>query len=470
MFALHSTPKKAQADRIIKKLNLVRFRNTIVPAAQLELMKAHASEVRTNLRKWQPRLLAIRQDLLSVGAARQKRALDRLGAISDPAAIGAMMAVFAKCDAEHVKTVVQTIAAIPGQTSTDALVRYAVYSDHGLVRRTAAEALRPRPLFSYAPTLIDALQSPVDVQFETFYVNGQFRHKLALYQEGPAMDHSISSSGGVSLEITVTDHPRSGRPTDVSINMVPDQAAAIDEYRADYEFAANTTRAQLNERIAFALSIATGEVRDSQPRQWWDWWYDYNEIYQSPTRPVSEQTVDTTPPVGFRYVTRSVSCFPAGTLVQTVTGPLPIDKVQPGESVLAQNVDTGELAFRPVMATTIRPPSPLIEIRTARETIQATRGHPFWVCGIGWQMAKELRAVQWLHTTSGPVQIEEARQQGEAECFNLVVADFSSYFVGASRILVHDNELRHVTTATVPGLTAPGLTVPELTASVRVDP
>ena len=47
------------------------------------------------------------------------------------------------------------------------------------------------------------------------------------------------------------------------------------------------------------------------------------------------------------------------------------------------------------------------------------------------------------------------RQRGEAECHNLVVADFNSYFVGRDRILVHDNNLRQVTTATVPGFVSP---------------
>jgi hypothetical protein len=69
-------------------------------------------------------------------------------------------------------------------------------------------------------------------------------------------------------------------------------------------------------------------------------------------------------------------------------------------------------------------------------------------------MAKDLKAGQWLHATAGPVRIESAEEQGQAECYNLVVADFSSFFVGESQVLVHDNNLRSVTAATVPGLAA----------------
>ena len=37
----------------------------------------------------------------------------------------------------------------------------------------------------------------------------------------------------------------------------------------------------------------------------------------------------------------------------------------------------------------------------------------------------------------------------------MIVADFNTYFVGDAQVLVHDNNLRQVTTATVPGLVDP---------------
>ena len=110
-----------------------------------------------------------------------------------------------------------------------------------------------------------------------------------------------------------------------------------------------------------------------------------------------------------------------------------IEKLQPGDSVLAQNPETGKLAFKPVWATTVRPTSPLIEIRGPHKTIRATRGHPFWVCGIGWQMAKELKTGQRLHTTAGPVEIQGARQRGEAECYNRLWPTSIPILLGAIR-------------------------------------
>ena len=45
-----------------------------------------------------------------------------------------------------------------------------------------------------------------------------------------------------------------------------------------------------------------------------------------------------------------------------------------------------------------------------------------------------------------------ANDAGEAVCYNLVVADFGNYFVGEEKALVHDNTIRDVTPAIVPGL------------------
>ena len=117
-----------------------------------------------------------------------------------------------------------------------------------------------------------------------------------------------------------------------------------------------------------------------------------------------------------------------------------------------ENVDTGELAYKPVTGVTVGPKLPLIDIQAGPEEIRCTYGHLFWVCGVGWQMAKELTAGQWLHTIHGPHQIDRVTKAGEASCHNLIVAEFNTYFVTDNAILVHDINMRGPTEATVPGL------------------
>jgi hypothetical protein len=67
-------------------------------------------------------------------------------------------------------------------------------------------------------------------------------------------------------------------------------------------------------------------------------------------------------------------------------------------------------------------------------------------------MSKELGDGAILHSVNGPVRVESIEPVEEAEAYNLVVADFNTYFVGKSGILVHDNTPRRPTTAVVPGL------------------
>ena len=92
------------------------------------------------------------------------------------------------------------------------------------------------------------------------------------------------------------------------------------------------------------------------PKTWWNWWYGQNDYYQPPEKPVRTRTAETTVA---RSIVR-VSCFVAGTSVWTTTGPMPIEKIHAGEVVLSQNYETGELAYKPVLATTVRPEGPVL--------------------------------------------------------------------------------------------------------------
>jgi hypothetical protein len=218
----------------------------------------------------------------------------------------------------------------------------------------------------------------------------------------------------------------------------------------------NLAHEQINNRVAVALQGTVGQDLGANPKSWWEWWAIENELYGPKEKPVSYMT---------RYygaapveVVRYHACFVPGTLVWTSGAPTPIEKIKVGEFVLAQNVDTGELAYKAVTGTTVGPKLPLVEIHAGSETIRCTFGHLFWVCGIGWQMAKELRAEQWLHTVRGPLLIDKIEKTGEASCHNLIVADFNTYFVSDSALLVHDINVRGPTTSIVPGLAEPATT------------
>ena len=86
--------------------------------------------------------------------------------------------------------------------------------------------------------------------------------------------------------------------------------------------------------------------------------------------------------------------------------------------------------------------------------LRTSAGHPLWVAGVGWRMAKELEDGGILLGVTGSPRIQSIAPDGEEEAYNLVVAEFNTYFVGESGVLVHENPPRRPTRATVPGLAA----------------
>jgi hypothetical protein len=140
--------------------------------------------------------------------------------------------------------------------------------------------------------------------------------------------------------------------------------------------------------------------------------------------------------------------------VWTKTGQRPIESLELGDLVLAQDVNTGELKYAPIIGRTVRPPSPIVKLSVDNEQVRTTRGHLFWIAGTGWRMAKELEKGNKLHGLKGSSEIRVAESDSEAEAYNLVVADVATYFVGEHGFLVHDNTPRSPTRAILPGVIA----------------
>src|SRR5262249_30687496 len=120
--------------------------------------------------------------------------------------------------------------------------------------------------------------------------------------------------------------------------------------------------------------------------------------------------------------------------------------------VLSQNVDTGELKYKMVMRRTQRPVGPLLSIATDRDEFRVTGGHVLWVSGIGWRMAKELGENAVLHCVSKPLIVRSTNPAPDGEAYNLIVADFNTYFVGESGVLAHDITPRRPTQSVLPGI------------------
>jgi hypothetical protein len=141
-----------------------------------------------------------------------------------------------------------------------------------------------------------------------------------------------------------------------------------------------------------------------------------------------------------------VTCFVAGTLVETALGLRAIETIQPGELVATFDVLDGRRLLRPVRALERRRAGGLSELHFASgQTIVLSPEHQMWVAGSGWVRAAELTLEDRLfdsrgaETTLAGLVSRPAlpMASGAVEVFNLVVEEFNTYFVGEDRVLVH---------------------------------
>jgi len=142
---------------------------------------------------------------------------------------------------------------------------------------------------------------------------------------------------------------------------------------------------------------------------------------------------------------RKTCCFVAGTLVETEYGLRPIEEIQKGDLVWARDEETGEEALKPILGLIRLHDRVIWDLETVSETGEAhtfgtTDDHPWWVEGHGWKRTDELGPKDILVTQTGEkVSILSVTNTNVIEpTFNFEVADFNTYFVGESKVWVHN--------------------------------
>jgi hypothetical protein len=430
-----------------ERLGLVLHNGVWMTPEQFKKEQELAKRDRLALSQWKPRLSKLRRELNNFDTPSLARAAGELTGIDDPSAVPAIEAIFSAEDARQAMVAVRILENIRGQRAATSLVRHAILSNWAEVRQAAAKALQGRSLYSYAPLLLAALESPIDAKVDDISQDGTPAFRISLTREGPMGDFEMTRFlrarpvGGSNI-------PLPGELERARETARQEVVAAAVEIGSE-----NERIRELNERVGDALTCATSVTRSQRPRDYWEWWYDYNDIYYPEERPIQRVAYETAIPYQTQtLIPRAAECFAAGTPVWTVMGVRPIEQLVVGDCVLAQDVETGQLAFKPVLSTSIRPPSLLLNIRIDGETLTVTRGHPLWVVGKGWRMAKEVALGDRVRTANGAAEIESIEPGPKAEAYNLVVAEFNTYFAGQLKLLVHDNTLRRHTDAVLPGL------------------
>jgi hypothetical protein len=418
-------------------LGLQLYDSRLLTRQQIEQEKKLAGERLRATQHWQPQIVKWRNAIEHGSGKDRDAALEKLRTLSDPGAIAPLESIFAvngdsKHSAELNLLLIDTVARMPNPEATQVLLRRTIIPDSLEIRTAATDQLKKRPMHAYVPQLIAALPGNLKTQFHVYVLpNGMVLHEHEIFIEGQKADLSITYESAVNPADAFTAMfvtPRALNK-DLRVAAAIETRAQSSQQRTDF----------LRNRVNFALEQTTGFTSANDPQLWEKQYNDYNGwSTPSETKPIYNQTSSIAEGSSGPLITHH-SCFPAGTPVLTIRGQLPIEEIKMGDRVLAQDLNTGELAYKPVQTTTLRPATPLLKLTLGSQSILATPGHPFWVVGGGWRTAKHLNAGDLLHGMNGAVTIENLEEVRPTEVYNLVVSDFHNYFVGESRVLVHDN-------------------------------
>ena len=206
---------------------------------------------------------------------------------------------------------------------------------------------------------------------------------------------------------------------------------SIDQY--------NNSLSEINDRVVPILENVSGQNLGPDSVAWQGWLNNlvgFNSLQASEPPTITEDVplaYQPQPiPLGtFSVVTgiQRMSCFGAGTMVRTLAGSEPIEKLKLGDQVLTQSTKTGALAYKPILAVHHNPPSKTYEIKLGDETIVSSHFHRFWKAGSGWVMARDLKVGDPIRTLNGTVKVTAIEDGRVVPVFNLDVAEDADFFV-----------------------------------------
>ena len=391
------------------------------------------------IKRFTPEILKLEHAASTTDVAKRRAAISKLGSLAEPSSVEAIGLVIAgKPGLGPVRqAMIEAIGTVQQPEASQVLTHLALFANGFKVRSAAIAELKKRPPYAYVPQLIGAMPPVISTHYQVYLApDGTVVHEHEVFEHGALTDNQYFAESQVR-PIREQDPKTSSHKIERAMN----EAAAIETQA----LSRNMQNQFLCERIKDVLAQTTDLKLSDDPAEILNQWVAYNDSYLPPRA---------APNMYSRYHVRYMSCFPAGTSIETSAGRMPIEKIKPGDSVLSQNPRTGELAYKVVQGVTLRPPAPMISVGIGSEKIRATRGHPFWVNGRGWLMTKQLKVGMMLHGVSGAIAVDELKELSQEPAYNLVVSDFNTYFVGASRVLVHDNMLLEEPGVRVPGLVA----------------
>ena len=462
---------------VMSRLGMIKFRGVWIPKDKLTEFRQFDDRRRRVERKWRPVFAQWKDDLKEDDPATYERLAGRLATLTDFEALPILEDILSTHSEKAALAVVARLDAMSVQDATESLVRHAVFSEYEAVRLAAAEMLKSRPMYNYIPLLLAGLVAPREVAIELPYGSTDYVRRTTILH-GPdstmkLVEHQTHCAIPVRLSRFLSTSTKTPRLT---------TDAKPEHYTEN-----GTKRTKNNQRILEVLHVVTDNTYE-HPAEWWDWWDNYNEyereakptyerhryqhswkyVHVPPPPPIYTPIVFSFDPLAHlwedtpRFIRvvhkgtpgRLQTCLAPGTPVVTETGSRPVEQILPGDKVLSQDAETGELEYKVVLDRTIRPRSEMRKVSLGDDSVTTTLGHPFWVAGKGWRMAKELEVGQRVRCLGTSCEVTAVEVPPDDVAYNLIVDDFATYFAGDSRVLLHDNTLPKPTDAILPGFVA----------------
>ncbi|HAS41548.1 MAG TPA: hypothetical protein DCS93_13790 [Microscillaceae bacterium] len=136
---------------------------------------------------------------------------------------------------------------------------------------------------------------------------------------------------------------------------------------------------------------------------------------------------------------RDGTCFVAGTLIYASSSLQPIEQIQAGNQVYAGDPQSCSQTLKGVEATFVRTTPVLVKLGFLQESIYATPEHPFFGLKNQQILAGNIKKGDTLKTYNGYAIVQNTRTiDTTATVYNFHVKDFHTYYVGRTKLWVHN--------------------------------
>ena len=339
--------------------------------------------------QWRSRLEKLHDALESSIATRRLKAEKELYQITDPRAVPMIWQVFGSGSEPIQLAAVALFSQIEGPAASFCLALMAINNSSADVRERAVRALQFRDPRDLIGRLIALIHKPYNYEVKPattpgapglLFVDGE-RFDLRRFYRFPEFDTRLIPKLDIDLSTCPTEAPGNDQK---SINAMIKEAymlravaavqntvavaqameatqtriAALERGIVDDVQRIEETNAQINEtngRVLPILESLTGQKIGVDQVAWQKWWsgqlgYVYNDRYTDNKASLSEivdvPEIELPLPIVNVNATVRHSCFAAGTLVTTLSGPRKIESIAVGDRVLSQHTTLGR-AFIP---------------------------------------------------------------------------------------------------------------------------